>query len=180
MADSPKPSVLNHTVTKSGLILLLIVIDQLTKVWAQKTLQGQPSQHFLGDLFRLDYAENSGAFLSLGSGMSEEVRFWIFIVAVAIFLLFPIYYLYREKNAPALQTWALIGIASGGVGNLIDRIFRPNHAVIDFLNVGIGSLRTGIFNIADMGILFGVLALFVMNLMGADKKNAPATASKKN
>lgn len=161
---------LSSPVAKISWTLGLIVIDQLTKIWAQKSLQGQPSQQFLGDLFRLDYAENSGAFLSLGSQMPEEVRFWIFIVAVAIFLMFPIYYLFKEKNAPAIQVWALIGIASGGIGNLIDRIFRPNHAVVDFLNVGIGDLRTGIFNIADMGILFGVIALFFMNLTASDKK----------
>lgn len=162
---------LRSPISKIFWTVALIVIDQVTKVWAQKSLQGQPSQHYLGDLFRLDYAENSGAFLSLGSKMPEEVRFWIFIVAVAIFLMFPIYYLFREKNAPTIQVWALIGIASGGIGNLIDRIFRPNHAVVDFLNVGIGDLRTGIFNIADMGILFGVIALFFMNLTATDKKS---------
>jgi len=52
-------------------------------------------------------------------------------------------------------------LLAGGIGNLIDRLFH-NGLVIDFLNVGIGPIRTGIFNVADMAIMagFGILLLY--------------------
>jgi signal peptidase II len=56
-------------------------------------------------------------------------------------------------------------IFSGGISNFYDRASN-NGAVIDFLNVGIGSLRTGIFNVADMAIMLGVFLL----LFAKDKK----------
>jgi signal peptidase II len=57
---------------------------------------------------------------------------------------------------------ALVGVslyAAGGVSNLADRVARGS--VIDFLNVGLGPLRTGIFNVADMAIMLGVGLLIV-------------------
>ena len=145
---------------KISFMLFIILLDQWTKIWAVKSVKGAPTQSYLGDLFRLEYAENSGAFLSFGSTMNVETRFWIFTVGVSLFLLFPAYYLFKEKSTSWVQPMAMAGVVAGGIGNLIDRIFRPNHVVVDFMNMGIGSLRTGIFNVADMAILFGVIALF--------------------
>ena len=162
-----------HAAFKTTLIAFLILVDQLTKIWAVTNLRGIPPRSYLGDVFRFDYAENPGAFLSFGSSLSGETRFWVFTVAVSLFLIAPAYYLYREKYPNWIQPVALAGIVAGGIGNLIDRVLRPNHVVVDFLNMGIGSLRTGIFNVADMAILFGVIALF---FYGARAKDAtPAT-----
>jgi len=58
----------------------------------------------------------------------------------------------------ALSILALSLIFSGGLSNFYDRIAN-NGAVVDFLNIGIGSLRTGIFNVADIAIMLGVLLL---------------------
>ena len=52
--------------------------------------------------------------------------------------------------------WSLV--LSGGLGNLVDRIINDGR-VIDFMNIGIGSLRTGIFNVADVYITVGVVVL---------------------
>ena len=49
-------------------------------------------------------------------------------------------------------------VLSGGLGNLVDRIINDGR-VIDFMNIGIGSLRTGIFNVADVCITVGVVVL---------------------
>lgn len=141
-------------------MIALIAIDQWTKVWAITHLKGQPPEIYLGDFFRFDYAENSGAFLSLGASLSAETRFWIFTVLVSLFLVIPFYYLFKKKYPHWAQPLALAAIIAGGIGNLIDRAFRPNHVVVDFMNMGIGPLRTGIFNVADMAILFGVIVLF--------------------
>jgi signal peptidase II len=65
-----------------------------------------------------------------------------------------------------LQTisWALI--CGGGFGNLIDRFSRHGY-VTDFLNVGIGTLRTGIFNIADFALLVGIALLVLSSASGS-------------
>ena len=57
---------------------------------------------------------------------------------------------------------------SGGFSNLYDRI--TNHGgVVDFMNMGVGSLRTGIFNVADMAIMAGVLLLVIYSHKPANK-----------
>lgn len=140
-----------------GFILLAgILLDQLTKLMAIHWLRGTPPQSYLGDLFRFQYAENPGAFLSLGSGLSDGVRFWLLTVIVGAFLLGSAVYLFANRKLPALQAWGLALVVSGGISNLIDRLFRTEGRVVDFMNMGIGDLRTGIFNIADMAILLGI------------------------
>ena len=62
------------------IMVLVILSDRMTKVWAVETLKGYPSQSYLGDSFRIIYAENEGAFLSLGSDLPENVRFWVLAV----------------------------------------------------------------------------------------------------
>ena len=56
--------------------------DQATKHWANQELVNKPTQSFLGDTFRLTYALNDGAFLSLGANLHADARFWILTVAV--------------------------------------------------------------------------------------------------
>lgn len=144
-----------------ALILLInIGLDQATKWIAQSTLAHTPTKSYLWDTFRLTYAENSGAFLSLGSNLPEGARFWILTIGVGCMLLGLIAYSLFGKN---LEMWHTIGyaiIAGGGLSNLIDRAFR-NGFVVDFMNMGIGGLRTGIFNVADVAILIGIGLLLV-------------------
>lgn len=113
---------------------------------------------YWGDTFRLVLAENSGAFLSLGSSLSETARFFIFTVGIGILMLAGLVLLFRKKKLSQLETIAYSLVLSGGVGNLIDRGMKST--VTDFMNIGIGSIRTGVFNIADMGIMLGVGILF--------------------
>lgn len=148
----------------SLIILSLIALDQATKWAAIAYLKGQPPRSYLWDIFRFQYAENPGAFLSLGSSLSEETRFWILTVAVGGFLLATLVYLFRSRNLHRSAAFAFALLASGGVSNLIDRLFRPGGRVIDFMNMGIYQLRTGIFNIADFAILMGVFLLAIPTL----------------
>ena len=66
----------------------------------------------------------------------------------------------RDPRFRTAEVAAVAAIVGGGIGNLVDRV--QLGAVRDFLNVGIGSLRTGIFNLADMAITFGGIALIVL------------------
>jgi len=143
--------------------------DQLTKSIARQTLAASEPIIFLKDLFRLQYVENPGAFLSLGANTPEHLKYWVFVVPVGIALAGMLVYLLTAKKLTGVQNIALCLVLAGGVGNLIDRIFNEGR-VIDFMNMGIGSLRTGIFNVADAAIAVGSFWLLIDAVKRPEKK----------
>ena len=130
--------------------------DQLSKVIATGTLGREREQvhSYLGDTFRLQYALNPGAFLGLGKNLSPTQRFAILTLTNGLAMLVLAFFLLKKWHLPRVNYIAGALILGGGIGNLIDRV-RLEGLVIDFLNVGIGRVRTGIFNIADMAIMAG-------------------------
>src|SRR4051812_12416308 len=155
-----------------GILALSIVVDQLTKLLAIQHLRFVPAQSFLGNTFRLEYSENPGAFLSLGSTLPDSVRFWLLSVGVAIALLGLFVYVVFYSQASMKQTLGMVLLISGGLSNLIDRMFRVNGRVVDFMNMGIGDLRTGIFNVADVLIMIGV----ALTLLWGSGQDVPGSA----
>lgn len=137
--------------------------DQVSKRAASEWLIGERLS-YLADTVRLTYAENRGAFLGFGANWAEPVRWWAFTILSSLLVLGALLYAIRQV-AQSRREWrsplALALVAAGGIGNLIDRFVRDG-AVIDFMNLGIGSLRTGIFNVADVQIMlgFGLLVLW--------------------
>lgn len=157
---------------KTVIILLVMVCcvgcDQATKLIARRNLPESESISLLNDTLRLQLIENSGGFLSLGDGISEHVRILIFIPLVGLFLGGMLVYLFVQKHLALNQVMALSLVSGGGIGNLADRIFNQCR-VIDFLNLGIGSLRTGIFNVADIAIISGALWFLFISVQSAGK-----------
>lgn len=144
------------------LILFSVVgCDQATKSIARKTLAPFVQSSYLGDTVRVQLMENPGAFLSLGAGMDSTARFSVLVIGTFIFLFGLTLFLILKKNLSLWTMTALTLILAGGIGNLIDRVIRGT--VTDFLNLGIGSIRTGIFNIADVAITAGVVMIFFSN-----------------
>lgn len=146
----------------------LVAVDLWTKDLAEKNLVGRGAIPVLGDFAVLVYADNPGAFLSLGSGLPESLRKIILIVLPIVAIPFVVWALLkrgiggsRTEDATyrvgLAEYIAAVLVASGGVGNLVDRILRGE--VRDFLNFGIGILRTGIMNVADLYIFFAVVAI---------------------
>ncbi len=138
------------------LLVSLVGCDQASKQYAVTHWENQPRQSYLNDVFRIEYAENRGAFLSLFGNLEPAVRYAILVVGNGVLLValaVAIHWLPMDRWN--FLAWAMV--FAGGIGNLIDRI-RIN-AVIDFLNLGIGPLRTGIFNVADMAITAGFVML---------------------
>jgi signal peptidase II len=152
-------------VTRISIRLVLLVAiggtigcDRVTKHVASTTLSGTPSRSFLADTFRLEYAENTGAFLSLGAGWPPPVRTAFFGIGSGLLLLaLAIMAMRLRWPGPALLGMALC--VAGGASNLLDRITYGK--VIDFMNVGLGPLRTGIFNVADVAIMIGAAIIVV-------------------
>ena len=144
-----------------GILLVGFVCDQATKLVARQLLEGRGVLSYLGDTFRLCYAENHGAFLSLGAGLSDQGRNLIFIGGVGLILLVLLVYTLLARALDRFTSVGLGLVIAGGFSNLVDRILNAG-AVIDFMNLGLGSLvRTGIFNVADMYITAGVVMLLV-------------------
>jgi len=135
------------------LILATVGCDRVTKYIAAVALADAPTRSFMMDTVRLEYMENTGAFLSLGASWPADVRTAVFIVGNAVLLLLVVVAAVRGRWSGLALVGATLFVA-GGMSNLADRIVRGS--VIDFMNVGIGPLRTGIFNVADMAIMLGV------------------------
>jgi signal peptidase II len=151
--------------------LVLIGCDRITKDVAKKYLSGKESVSYLNDTVRLTYVENTGAFLSMGDDWSPTTSFWVFVVFPFVILVGLFIMIIKKRRTLSLwELVALLLIFSGGIGNLIDRIVYDRH-VTDFLNVGIASLRTGIFNVADMYVTTGAIIM----LLNAIKKRGPST-----
>ncbi|MBS2027740.1 MAG: signal peptidase II [Deltaproteobacteria bacterium] len=142
----------------SLLLLGTIACDQSTKRVAQIALEPGHVTHYLGDTVRLQLAENPGAFLSLGAMLSVHARFAVFTVGVSIVLLGMLAWAVTTRRITRLQLVGCALIVGGGASNLADRVFAHGR-VVDFMNLGVGGLRTGIFNVADVAIMIGVAAL---------------------
>ena len=153
----------------SSLILFSIVLDQLTKYFAQLYLRGRPAKIYLGDFFRLQYAENPGAMLGFGSQWPDDMRFWILTVGPAIILLVLLGYILFTPALSRSQSLALSLIAGGGLSNILDRIVNDGW-VVDFMNMGIGGLRTGIFNVADVSIMAGLAIMLIFGEVFSNQK----------
>ena len=160
---------LRRLVVAGVVIALLVIIDQWTKVWAVETLKPEADARvYLGGLFVVDYAENPGGFLSLLGDATPRQRFLVLTVLNGLILVVVGGLLVFRRHLDRCSAWAFTFIFAGGISNLIDRVRTEGNVVIDFLNVGIGGLRTGIFNIADMAIMAGFGLMVLVALRGTD------------
>jgi len=134
--------------------------DQATKHFA-RTGFGRTTPAFLpGGLVELTLAENPGGFLSLGASLPLAARRVVLTAGVSVGLALLLGYVVR---APALRWMPFLGLAliwAGGISNLVDRLVR-NGLVTDFIVLRFGPFQTGIFNLADLTIVAGVLILLV-------------------
>ena len=141
-------------------VFILAGCDQASKKIAQTELKEKTIQSYLGGSLQFFYVENSGGMLSIGSELSEKTKFILFQLIVPFMLLLLFVYTITKKGLNKWEITALILFLSGGIGNVIDRIF--NHGkVIDFIVMGIFDYHTGVFNIADFYVFLGLLILFI-------------------
>ncbi len=148
-----------------GLVLAVAaavwVIDQGTKWWAVRSLEGHGSVELIGDLLTLSFLRNPGAAFSLGSG--STVLFTIVAVVVVAVIL-------RTVRRLRSVWWAVAlgGLLGGALGNLTDRLFRspgfPSGHVVDFISVK----YFAVFNCADMAIVGSAILMVVLSLVGVE------------
>ncbi|MFP2932254.1 signal peptidase II [Pyxidicoccus sp. 3LG] len=151
--------------------------DQATKQLAISGLRGEPGQSFLGGLLRLTYAENPGAFLSMFGGLSRTAQFWLLTAGVGVLLFGLLAYLVASGRLGRLHSVALALCVGGGLSNWLDRVFNDGR-VVDFMIVGVGPVRTGVFNVADIAIMLGVgLFLLRQRSQGDEAAGPPSPAT---
>jgi signal peptidase II len=153
--------------------LVIIVLDLITKLIAEATLLRTPGVSVLGDWFQLRLVYNPGAAFGLHLGPYSR---WIFftIALVAVFVL------HRMSRTSPPGDWfrqlALGLVAGGAAGNLLDRI-RSSRGVVDFFDVGVGALRWPTFNVADIAVSCGAIALVISMWREDSQRAQPESAS---
>lgn len=153
-----------------AIITLVInyLLDFLTKQYAISHLKGEAPVYYLYDTIMIYFIENSGAFLSMGTDWPIAVKYILLAGLPIVFCLYGIYYcLVKEKDLTRLIL--LSTIIAGGLGNLVDRLLN-DFKVVDFLNFGIGNLRTGILNVADLSVTFGAIFLIIYEFRQSKQK----------
>ena len=139
---------------------LSIAFDQLSKIWVRNNFESYIEKSIIGDVFTLIKVENKGAFLGMGSELSEIPRILLLIVLPIIVLISITLYTYLEKT---LDQTSIIGfslIIGGGIANIFDRIVYGS--VTDFLYINLGGIfKTGIFNIADVSVTTGMILILI-------------------
>ena len=150
------------------IISMNIGCDQSTKFLAKKYLNPSNYIQVIDDYFVLHYAENKGGFLSLFSALPKIVRVIILSIIPSIFLVLITYYVLRTKNMSLLYMLALCSIIGGGLSNIADRF--NNDYVIDFMNIGIGNIRSGVFNFADLSIMLGSFLVLLLTFARSRKE----------
>jgi signal peptidase II len=143
-----------------GMFCINYFLDRITKHLAVKYIKGRGLIKLFNNLMYLVYAENDGAFLSLGSDWNIYVKYIVLIIIPILICITALFYL---STIETRIYRILIGssIMGGGLANLIDRLFNE-FKVIDFMNFGIGNIRTGILNVADLSVTFGAILLLIM------------------
>jgi len=153
-----------------AIVAVVVMLDRITKMIAEPALLGGTVIDVLGEVVRFRLVYNPGAAFGLGQGLGGMSR-WIFfgIAVVAVVLL-------RRMSSEApigdrLRQWSLAIVAGGALGNLIDRVISA-PGVVDFIDVGIvGGPRWPTFNVADMAVSCGAVAL-ALSLWREDLRRA--------
>ena len=143
--------------------LIYVAFDHITKFLV---IQKIPYRSYIkiNDYFSIVNISNTGVAFSM---FQNNNIFFVILVSLVIISL--IYFIYKNRNElTKLQIHSLLLILSGGIGNLIDRLFRG--AVVDFIDVGYKQVyRWPAFNIADSCVCIGV-TLFIISILLFNKK----------
>ena len=172
---SPQPTEGANTRAPMWALLIsfvVLAIDQVTKQWAYNSLQGGAVRSVIGDTLEFRLAFNEGSAFSLfgGGGFTAVLAVVATIVSVLLVRML-------RTSKDRLTTVGLALVLGGALGNLADRIFRAPGVfrghVIDFIAVRHIPFidRWPVFNVADMGIVFGVLLLLLVSFR-SDRQQA--------
>jgi signal peptidase II len=145
------------------IIVTCIGCDQATKTLASRRLVSNEPVELIGNSFYLEYTENTGAMLGVGSELPGDMRFLLFTVFAGFALSAILAFTIVGRDLRGVDVISLSMILGGGMSNLLDRLFKGG-VVVDFMIVSIGSIKTAIFNFADLSIVLGLVVLAVSHI----------------
>lgn len=152
--------------------LTVVVLDVITKAMAVAWLQGVAGLPVLGEFFQLRLVYNQGAAFGLHLGQFSRWLFLTFAVVAVVVL----HHLSRTADAGDWFRQLAAGLVAGGAaGNAIDRV-RSARGVVDFLDFGVGMYRWPTFNVADIAVTCGAVALAV-SFWREDMRRSAASAA---
>ena len=147
------------TGTKAVLFLAILAgvltVDLGTKMAVQNNFAHYQQVDIIGEYVRLTYIYNPGAAFGIELGPYSRQIFLVLSI-VALTALVGMYWFTPPTDRVRLSAIALI--CGGAIGNLIDRLRSP-HGVVDFIDVGVGTVRWPVFNVADMAVTIGAIIL---------------------
>ncbi len=159
------------------LSLGIVIFDQITKYLVVKNIpEGTVSKKFFGDFLWICHVRNTGAAFSLGAEGSDFMRIVVLIILPIALMVFVGWLIVSEKNFfSSAQRWFAAGILGGGIGTIIDRIFRFDSGVVDFISVkfyGIFGLeRWPTFNVSDSCVVVFVILLAISMVVAKPEGN---------
>ena len=157
-----------------AMAVILIGLDQLIKYWALTQLQPISTIPIIQDVLHLTYSENRGAAFSILTGKTE-----LLILISIVLLLMLAYMLFSKKITHPLGIFSTCLVISGGIGNMIDRVFRPGNFVVDYIDFRL--INFAIFNLADICIVCGTfLLLFYLIFIDGKQEVAKTGENKEN
>jgi len=153
---------------------IVILVDQCTKAFiaAKWAINTMITDVFNNELLQIWHVRNKVIAFSLGRNIPDAIKPVMFIVLPLLVLGILVWYYLNSNDFTRLQRWAVAGILGGGIGNIIDRIFRPD-GVVDFISVKFYGLfgfeRWPTFNLADSSVVVCCILLLVSIIAGSLK-----------
>jgi len=160
---------------------IIILVDQCTKAFiaAKWPINSMIADVFNNDFLQIYHVRNKAIAFSLGVGIPDTIKPAAFIVLPLLVLGVLLWYYLSSNDFSRMQRWAVAGILGGGIGNIIDRIFR-SEGVVDFISVKLYGLfgweRWPTFNVADSSVVVCCILLFITIII--DSKNKKPEAAK--
>jgi signal peptidase II len=146
-------------VTILVLLATNIGCDQVSKSIVRRHLAYDERIKIIDDCVTLTRIENSGSFLSLGDSLTNPMRFILLTLFPLLFLAVGVAALFIKTNLTLVNVLGFSFVLGGGIGNIYDRIVHGS--VTDFIHIDFGLFQTGVFNMADVSIMTGIVVLFI-------------------
>ena len=156
-----------------ALSLAILVLDQATKALVMARIRpGMIGIRALGDVLWIVRQQNLGMAFSLLDSLGGTARVVSLVALPLVLVAAVLVFYFKSREITAFQRWALCGIVGGGLGNVIDRMLRP-EGVVDFVSVKfyglLGFERWPTFNVADASVVVCAV-LLVVSTVAADAR----------
>jgi signal peptidase II len=147
----------------------IVLLDQIAKILVIRNIPRSQGIKVIGDFFRIIHVQNPAIAFSIGQGLEPDIRRTLFVfLPLVVVIIITLYYLFSREEFSRFQRWCFGALIGGGLGNYVDRIFRP-EGVVDFLDFKfygiLGMERWPTFNVGDMTLVISGALLFITFLL---------------